>query len=136
MRSRRGQKFGRAFTLLETVVATVIFSTAVVSLALLFSGAHQGTARSLHQMCANTLAQKLIEEVVEDARQGVVPKASTGTVEITSVRRGAPAKTAYDYNVAVAAHAPAVFDALVTVRWTYQDKQFDVTREVLVSPRR
>ncbi len=127
--------FARAFTLLETVVATVIFSTAVVSLALLFSGAHHGTRRSLNHLCASSLAQRFVEEAVEDGAHGVTPKASSGTVDVASVRRGASAKTSYDYRVTVSNHAPRLYDVWVEVQWTYQDKPFRLVREVLVSPR-
>lgn len=130
----RGQRV-RAFTLLETVVATVIFSTAVVTLALLFSGAHRGTARSLQQLCANSLAQRLVEEAVDGGQNGIVPRTSSGTVALTSIRRGAEATTNYAYQVEVDTHAPRLYDVVVRVRWTYQDKESEILREVLVSPR-
>jgi hypothetical protein len=121
--------------LLETIIAAVIFAIVAVSLAVLFGSSHHGTLRGLHKIGANSLASDLVEQAIEDARYGVVPANDNGTFQLKTVRRGAESHMDMNYDVAVSVVSVGVYDVMVRVDWTYQDQDFTIEREVLVSPR-
>lgn len=127
-RSRAG------LTLLETLIAAVIFAIGTVSLAALFSGADRASLRNTQRLCAQNFASQLIEEAVDDAKTGVVPKPDAGTFSSRTVRRGAENVIEYEYEVTVDDLALGVRDVHVVVRWSYQQQQFEIQREVLVCP--
>lgn len=125
----------RAFTLLETILASILFATVSVSLAVLFGVANRGTLNSLHHLSGNALASGLISSAREDARAGVVPENRSGQYIFTTFRRGNESKLAMDYRMEVHSPTLGVKDVIVEVSWEYQGKVQKIEREVLVSPR-
>ena len=125
----------RGFSLLETVIASVIFAVVAVSLAVLFGSANHGTVRGVHKLGANTLATSLVEKAFEEAKAGMVPEQVNGVFEIKTVRRGAESTLDLNYEVTVTSVNVGLYDVLARVTWTYQDQDFEIEREVLVSPR-
>lgn len=130
--ARRVSRAG--LTLLETLLAAVIFAVGTVSLAALFVGAERATLRNTQRLCADNFASLLIEEAVDDAKTGIVPKPDSGTFSSRTVRRGAENVIDYQYVVTVDDLPAGVRDVHVVVRWSYQQEQFEIEREVLVCP--
>ena len=125
----------RGLSLLETIIASVIFAVVAVSLAVLFGSANQGTVRGVYKLGANTLATSLVEQAFEEAKSGSVPQAATGVFEVKTIRRGAESTMDLNYQVTVTSVNVGLYDVLVRVFWTYRDQAFQVEREILVSPR-
>lgn len=121
-------------TLLETLLAAVIFAVGTVSLAALFVGAERATLRNTQRLTADNFASLLIEEAVDDGKAGIVPKPDNGTFSSRTVRRGAENVIEYHYEVTVDNLALGVRDVHVVVRWTYQQEHFEIEREVMVCP--
>jgi hypothetical protein len=113
----------------------MIFAVVAVSLAILFGSANQGTVRGVYKLGANSLATSLVEQAFEEAQGGAVPEAVTGVFEIKTIRRGTESKLDLNYEVTVTPVSVGLYDVLVRVFWSYQDQDFEVEREVLVSPR-
>lgn len=116
------------------MVAAMIFSLVTVGLAALFRGAERSSVANSQRLCADHFASQLIEEAIDDARVGVVPKPDSGVLSARSVRRGAVTKTDYRYEVEVRDLPGGVKDVHVTVEWDYQEKRLQIEREVLVCP--
>ena len=125
----------RGLSLLETVIASVIFAIVAVSLSLLVGSSHQGTVKGVYKLSANSLATSLVEQAFEEGRAGGVPTDGNGTFEVKTVRRGAESTLALNYEVTVNPANAGLYDVVVRVFWSYQDQDFEIEREVLVSPR-
>lgn len=119
-------------TLLETVLASVIFAVAAVALGGLFSAAQTSSARSTKRLTATTLASRYIEEAVDAARFGGIPSADNGTFLVRSVRRGNDSQSEFQWQRTVTPIGNGVHDVNVTVTWEYASQPYTVNREVLV----
>lgn len=125
----------RGLSLLETVIASVIFAVVAVSLSLLMGSSHQGTVKGVYKLSANSLATGLVEQAFEEGRAGSVPIDGRGTFEVKTVRRGYGSTLTLNYEVTVNPANAGLYDVVVRVFWSYQGQDFEVQREVLVSPR-
>ena len=76
-----------------------------------------------------------MEQAFEDGRGGTVPQPSNGVYQVKTTRRGNESTLDLNYDVTVSSVNVGLHSVLVKVSWSYQDQQFQVEREVLVSPR-
>lgn len=122
------------FTLLETVLAAVLFAVATIFLSTLFTNAQRGSARSNQRFVANALASRYVETAVSEGKVGMVPAAATGQVTVNATRRGHQMSVVYDWQVNVNSVADELHSVTVSVSWIYQGEKQTVLREVLVHP--
>jgi Tfp pilus assembly protein PilV len=124
----------RGLSLLETLLAAVLFAIATLAVGALFRAAELSTLRNSQRQCAESFVSQLIEETIDDGQAGIVPKEETGAYTARTVRRGAETVTSYDFEVTVDDLPAGVRDVLVTVSWSHGEQRMSVTREVLVCP--
>lgn len=119
---------------METLLAALLFSLAVVSAAGAITAANHHSARSSQRLAGELLATRFVESAIDEAKAGAVPKPETGTYEIRTVRRGAENKVVYTYEVTVDDTAAGLKDVTIKVVWIYQGQEQSIFREVLVYP--
>lgn len=91
---------GRGFSLLEIVLASLLFSVLVVFVTSIWSLHARIIGKSRTRMLASFLAQKKLEEEIQAGYYNAVNITTTG-LNITTTMRGTVITTPYFYNVTV-----------------------------------
>ena len=124
----------RGLTLLETLLAAVIFAVATIALSALFSSAQLSTVRATKRLAATTLASRYLEESIESGKFGIVPVADNGVFAVRMIRRGVESTSNYQWRRTVTSMPNGVYDVVVQVDWQHGDVDYNESREVLVYP--
>ena len=92
---------GRAFTLLETVLAAFMFATISISLVSLWLSHYRLQVQNQHRMVAQYLCKQLMEEQLNLAVSDIVavPRGSKPAITVDSVVNGHARRAIYDYAV-------------------------------------
>ena len=123
----------QAFSLLEIILASLIFCTLVVFVISIWSLHAHIIGKSRSRMLASFMAQRQLEEQIQAGYFNAVDVTTT-SLNITTTMRGQQIVTPYFYNVTVANETTAgnVHMKVVTVKCAFPDERANSTyKEVL-----
>ncbi|MCE7873421.1 hypothetical protein DYH09_24025 [bacterium CPR1] len=109
---------GRGLSLLETVIASLLFATITVSLVSLWFSHYRLLAVSQSRMVATYVCKQLMEDQLSNATSAIValPRGSQPPITMTHQVNGAARRVVYEWSVGVV-DTPDMKDVIVTVFW-------------------
>ncbi|MEW6282237.1 MAG: hypothetical protein AB1758_26765 [Candidatus Eremiobacterota bacterium] len=123
----------RGISLLETVIACLLFATISVAMVGLWATHHRLLAQTQHRLVATYVAKQLMEEQLNQPVANIVPiaRGSQTPISMDSYMNGALRRSTYEYSVQVV-ETPETRDVTVTVFWTEGDSEHEVHLETLL----
>ncbi len=109
---------GRGLSLLETVIASLLFATITVSLVSLWFSHYRLLAMSQSRLVATYVCKQLMEEQLSNATSAIValPRGSQPPITMTHKVNGATRTVVYEWSVGVV-ETPDMKDVIVNVFW-------------------
>ena len=126
-------KLRSGFSLLELLLAMVLFATIVVFMATLWGQHAHIIGKARNRMTAAFIAEQVTEQYITLGYKAAISSAistPTGTFNVTTVMRGQPIVTPYNYTVHVAPANPSgpnPLTAIVKVMVYFPDEQDNAT---------
>ncbi len=108
----------RGLSLLETVIASLLFATITVSLVSLWFSHYRLLAMSQSRLVATYVCKQLMEEQLSNATSAIiaVPRGSQPPITMTHKVNGATRTVVYEWSVGVV-DTPDMKDVVVNVFW-------------------
>lgn len=109
---------GRGLSLLETVIASLLFATITVSLISLWFSHYRLLAMSQSRLVATYVCKQLMEEQLSNATSAIIalPRGSQPPITLTHKVNGATRTVVYEWSVGVV-DTPDMKDVIVNVFW-------------------
>lgn len=124
---------GRAFSLLETVLAAFLFATISISLVSLWLSHYRLQAQTQHRMVAQYVCKQLMEEQLSQSVSTIVsiPRGSKPPITIDSVVNGHARRVVYEYAV-LCINTANTKDVTVQVFWSEGKSQHEFHLETML----
>lgn len=124
----------RGVSLLDTMIAVLLFATLVVACLGVWVTHYQANAQSQNIMIATYLARQLVEENLDKNPNDVVsvPRGTQPPFVMTSKVDGRPRVSQYDYAVEVSDPTPGLRNLVVRVWWQEANQEKELHLETLL----
>lgn len=123
----------RGISLLETIIAALIFATISIGLVAMWYNHYRLLAQTQHRLVATYVAKQLMEEQVNQPYTNIVnvARGSQAPIEMKSYVNGALRESTYEYEVIVV-DTPETKDITVTVWWQEGGMEHEVHLETML----
>lgn len=124
---------GRAFTLLETVLAAFLFATISISLISLWLSHYRLQAQTQHRVVAQYVCKQMMEELLSQPVSTIVPvpRGSKPAIVMDSMVNGRARRVVYDFAIGCV-NTPNTKDVTVQVFWSEGKMQHEYHLETLL----